>query len=191
MGIFDGIGSSLISGGFGFLGANSANNAAGDLAADKFDWALTADSKKYRRAVTDLRAAGLNPILAAKGGISGGAVQPPGAQGMHNPFEKISSALQLKKLDAEINNINTDTQKKSAEAMLADNIGAKTVQEFKIRRSQMESIAASAKAHESLSSLAHEWNKSKLGRMSYAARKWMEGLLPFTPQQSIYQKAAP
>lgn len=116
MGFFDGIGSSLVSGGLGFLGGTMANDAAHDMAADQFAWSLQADNTKYRRAVEDLRKAGLNPLLAVGGGIHGGTPSGGSTPGMHNPFEGISSALALKKQKAEIENIQENTQRTKAEA---------------------------------------------------------------------------
>ena len=82
------LGPSIISGGLSAFGAASANSSSRKQAANQFAWQLDADRHKYRRAVYDLKKAGLNPILAAKGGISGGGNISPGAlPTFKNPYE--------------------------------------------------------------------------------------------------------
>lgn len=58
------LGGSAISGGLDFLGTSSANAANTANAQAQRDWQTMMDNTKYQRAVKDLQAAGLNPMMA-------------------------------------------------------------------------------------------------------------------------------
>lgn len=112
----------LVSGGsavLNYIGARQANDAAHDLSADQFAWSLQADNTKYQRAVHDLRKAGLNPVLAAGGGIHGGTPSGGSTPSMHNPAEGLNSALALRTQQAQIENIKADTGLKASSAKAA------------------------------------------------------------------------
>lgn len=74
----------------------------------------------YQAAVKDMRAAGLNPMLAYS---QGGASTPSGAQpNVENILSPgVSSALQIKRLAAELKNINADTAVKRRQEGLVNN----------------------------------------------------------------------
>ena len=98
MSLFSGVGSAIVSGGLGLLGQRDTNESNAALTAEQMAfnaqqaqldrdfqarhaWANRRFQERmsnsaYRRAVRDMRAAGINPILAAR---TGGASTPTGA----------------------------------------------------------------------------------------------------------------
>lgn len=113
------LGSSLISGAF---------NAR--QAAKAFDRSVLAYKHRYQWAVEDLRAAGLNPILAATGGMTGGA---PSAQAATMPEPKgVTDALaamrarkELALLEAQKAKTEQETSESTArQGMIAQQAGS-------------------------------------------------------------------
>lgn len=70
------IGGSLISGLFGFAGQRSANETNIELGREQMAFQERMSGTAYQRAVTDMRSAGLNPMLAYS---QGGASAPVGS----------------------------------------------------------------------------------------------------------------
>ena len=113
-----GIGSSLGSAYMGYKGQQEANETNIALGREQMSFQERMSNTAYQRATEDMKAAGLNPMLAYQ---QGGASSPAGA--MPQVQNKTAAALanmtgvqNLLKLRAETENVEADTQLKFASA---------------------------------------------------------------------------
>lgn len=106
MGMFDslgGIGEGII----GYLGQRDANKRTAALTREQMSFQERMSNTAHQRQVKDLRKAGLNPILSAKGGASspGGST----ATMLSEAGAGISTALQARAVNAQIQKTNAET----------------------------------------------------------------------------------
>lgn len=121
------IGSSVL----GFLGQEETNQANAQQADKQMEFQREMSSTAYQRAVTDMKAAGLNPMLAYS---QGGATTPGGAMAtMQNSTASAaanaSQVLQQENVIAQTDNVRADSELKKSQALVNEATVPKLVQD--------------------------------------------------------------
>lgn len=100
---------SVIGGAFGLLGGMQRNSAQAEASQQQMDFQERMSNTAYQRAVSDMRAAGLNPAMAYQ---QGGAGTPVGSMPQ---YENVATgAMQAAMNNAQVANIHADTENKQA-----------------------------------------------------------------------------
>jgi len=113
----------LISGGLSLLGGSSANSANAEQAQLNRDFQADQSSTAYQRAVADMKAAGLNPMLAyGQGGASTASGSTATMSDVVSPA--VSSAMQASRLNADLQNIRQQNEnlKANERKIVADTV---------------------------------------------------------------------
>ena len=99
-----------------FIGGEKANRERRALAREQMAFQERMSSTAYQRSVKDMRAAGINPMLAY---MQGGASSPGGAmpQVSDTISPAVSSAMQMMRMKADLKLIKEQTKKTQIEGM--------------------------------------------------------------------------
>lgn len=157
--------------------AEIARNFSADEAQKQRDWQMEMDSTKYQRTLSDMRAAGVNPMLMMGGqspsGSSGVAASasmasPSGlgaAASMSDLMALLTLPKQLKLLDAQVKKTDADATKAEADASATRQAESESVERERGLRISNDFAAATAAAREESINITNDVSRATLSKV--------------------------
>lgn len=131
----------VVGGLFGSISGSQTNAASARAAAQANEFTKEQMQNRHQWEVDDLLKAGLNPVLSANGTPSmGGSAVADVINPADSAFRGVSSALETKRLGAELENIKADTEKKQFETYVNKNLGEKLSNEATLAEWQIKQL---------------------------------------------------
>ncbi|AXL15157.1 DNA pilot protein [Microviridae sp.] len=122
----------VASGLLSLMGANMQNKSAQQAAREQMSFQERMSNTAYQRAISDMRAAGINPILAYS---QGGASTPGGASYVpQNELQaSLTSAMETRRLNAELQNMYAQNANLKSQTNLNKSLSSSAMQDAKLK----------------------------------------------------------
>lgn len=147
-------GGSLLTGFLNNSAASARQDSAQDFSAEQY-------ATRYQTSVKDMQAAGLNPMLAY-GGLSGSSPTSSAASSVGTP-DLGQSYLQSKLASAQVANVEAQTRKTNADALITETTGLdKAYADLGLTGSQIHNVQAqTSKVIEEINNIPYERDRLK------------------------------